>query len=67
MTINAVAPGLIETDMTDDVAGDLRGAIPARACRHARGGRRRASRFLASDAAGYITGNTCTSTAALSA
>jgi 3-oxoacyl-[acyl-carrier protein] reductase len=55
VTVNAVAPGLIETDMTADLNGDLLAAIPARragtpdevaAC----------VRFLASDAAGYVTG-----------
>ncbi len=55
VTVNAVAPGLIETDMTADLNGDLLSAIPARragtpeevaAC----------VRFLASDAASYVTG-----------
>lgn len=56
VTVNAIAPGFIETDMTKDLEQDeLRGSIPmgrfgtpkevaALAC------------FLASDAAGYITG-----------
>jgi len=56
VTVNAVAPGLIETDMTADLNGDLLSAIPARrvgtpeevaAC----------VRFLASDAASYVTGS----------
>lgn len=56
VTVNAVAPGLIETDMTADLNGDLLAAIPARragtpeevaAC----------VRFLASDAASYVTGS----------
>lgn len=56
VTVNAVAPGFIETDMTEGVAGDaVVAAIPARrlgtpydvaAC----------VRFLASDDAAYITG-----------
>jgi 3-oxoacyl-[acyl-carrier protein] reductase len=55
VTVNAVAPGLIATDMTADLNGDLLAAVPARragtpeevaAC----------VRFLASDAASYVTG-----------
>jgi 3-oxoacyl-[acyl-carrier protein] reductase len=55
VTVNAVAPGLIETDMTVDLNGDLLSVVPARragtpdevaAC----------VRFLASDAASYVTG-----------
>jgi 3-oxoacyl-[acyl-carrier protein] reductase len=55
VTVNAVAPGLIATDMTADLDGSLLDAVPARragtpedvaAC----------VRFLASDAAGYVTG-----------
>ncbi|HTW42888.1 MAG TPA: 3-oxoacyl-ACP reductase FabG [Solirubrobacteraceae bacterium] len=57
VTVNAIAPGLIETDMTADLHGELLAAVPARragtpaevaAC----------ARFLASDAAGYVTGTT---------
>jgi 3-oxoacyl-[acyl-carrier protein] reductase len=55
VTINAVAPGLIETDMTANLSKDVLAAVPARrvgtpeevaAC----------VRFLASDDASYVTG-----------
>jgi 3-oxoacyl-[acyl-carrier protein] reductase len=55
VTVNAVAPGLIATDMTADLNGDLLSVVPAKragtpadvaAC----------VRFLASEEAGYVTG-----------
>jgi 3-oxoacyl-[acyl-carrier protein] reductase len=57
ITVNAVAPGLIATDMTEDVMNGMADKVPARragtpeevaAC----------IRFLASDEAGYVTGTT---------
>jgi 3-oxoacyl-[acyl-carrier protein] reductase len=57
ITVNAVAPGFIETDMTKDLLDDVVRAIPAR-----RAGRPEevaaAVRFLASDDAAYVTGTT---------
>ncbi len=56
VTVNAIAPGLIATDMTADLDGSLLSAVPARragtpeevaAC----------ARFLASQEAGYVTGS----------
>jgi 3-oxoacyl-[acyl-carrier protein] reductase len=67
VTVNAVAPGLIETDFTQDVLeGEMAKAIPARrigspeevaAC----------IRFLASEQASYVTGTTLTVDGGLSA
>jgi 3-oxoacyl-[acyl-carrier protein] reductase len=57
VTVNAIAPGLVETDFVEGLDGKLLSAIPARragtpeevaAC----------ARFLASDGAGYVTGST---------
>jgi 3-oxoacyl-[acyl-carrier protein] reductase len=57
VTVNAVAPGFIETDMTKDVPEAVKEAVPAR-----RAGKPEevaaAVRFLASDEAGYVTGTT---------
>ncbi len=67
VTVNAVAPGLIETALTEEViGGELEQAIPARrvgspeevaAC----------IRFLASEEASYVTGTTLTVDGGLSA
>jgi 3-oxoacyl-[acyl-carrier protein] reductase len=57
VTVNAVAPGFIETDMTKDIPEAVIEAIPAR-----RTGKPEdvaaAVRFLASEDAGYVTGTT---------
>src|SRR5204862_127331 len=57
VTVNAVAPGFIETEMTADVPIEMLRGVPVR-----RAGRPRevaaAVRFLASDAASYITAAT---------
>jgi 3-oxoacyl-[acyl-carrier protein] reductase len=57
VTVNAVAPGFIETDMTADLPREVLAAVPAR-----RPGTPQdvaaAVGFLASDAAGYVTGTT---------
>jgi 3-oxoacyl-[acyl-carrier protein] reductase len=55
VTVNAVAPGWIETEMTEGVSEDLLKAVPAR-----RAGKPEevaaCVRFLVSDEAGYVTG-----------
>jgi 3-oxoacyl-[acyl-carrier protein] reductase len=57
VTVNAVAPGFIETDMTEDLGDELLQHIPAR-----RMGTPQdvaaAVRFLASEDAAYVTGTT---------
>ena len=59
VTVNAIAPGMIDTDMTEGLSNGLLEAVPARragtpeevaAC----------VRFLASDEAAYVTGTTLT-------
>jgi 3-oxoacyl-[acyl-carrier protein] reductase len=59
VTVNAVAPGLVDTDMTEGLGDELLKAVPARragtpeevaAC----------VRFLASEEAAYVTGTTLT-------
>jgi 3-oxoacyl-[acyl-carrier protein] reductase len=57
VTVNAVAPGFIETDMTRDVAEGVVEHIPARRVGQP-GEVAAAVRFLASDAASYVTGTT---------
>jgi 3-oxoacyl-[acyl-carrier protein] reductase len=57
VTVNTVAPGFIETDMTRDLPERALERVPAR-----RAGRPQdvaaCVRFLASDAASYVTGST---------
>jgi 3-oxoacyl-[acyl-carrier protein] reductase len=57
VTVNAIAPGLIETDMTADLDGELLSAVPAK-----RAGRPEevaaCASFLASERAAYVTGST---------
>ncbi len=66
VTVNAVAPGLVETELTEGVASELLEAVPAR-----RAGRPEdvaaCVRFLASDDASYVTGTTLTVDGGLSA
>ena len=66
VTVNAVAPGFVETDMTAGLDPALLGAVPAR-----RAGRPEdvaaCVRFLASDEAAYVTGTVLTVDGGLSA
>jgi 3-oxoacyl-[acyl-carrier protein] reductase len=66
ITVNAVAPGFVETDFTADVPSEVLKAVPARragtpeevaAC----------VRFLAGEEAGYVTGTTLTVDGGMSA
>lgn len=61
ITVNAVAPGFIDTDMTRDLAEDQRQAMVDRTAVRRMGSVEdvaAAVSFLASDSAGYITGET---------
>jgi 3-oxoacyl-[acyl-carrier protein] reductase len=57
VTVNAVAPGFIATEMTEDLPDSILDVVPAK-----RVGTPEevaaAVRFLASDDAGYVTGST---------
>jgi 3-oxoacyl-[acyl-carrier protein] reductase len=59
ITVNAVAPGWIDTEMTSELEGGLLDAVPAR-----RAGKPEdvaaCVRFLASEEAGYVTGTVLT-------
>ncbi|HWT91648.1 MAG TPA: SDR family oxidoreductase, partial [Solirubrobacteraceae bacterium] len=66
VTVNAIAPGFIATDMTDDLPAEVTSAVPAR-----RPGRPEevaaCVRFLASDEAAYVTGAVLTVDGGMSA
>ena len=66
VTVNAISPGLVATDMTDDVADELFARIPAGRPGHPEE-IAAAVRFLASDAAGYVTGVTIVADGGLTA
>jgi 3-oxoacyl-[acyl-carrier protein] reductase len=59
ITVNAVAPGFIDTDMTRDLADDAKKALAERIPLGRLGTAQDVAgvvRFLAGDAAGYVTG-----------
>src|SRR3954451_2883240 len=66
VTVNAVAPGFVETEMTADVPAEVLSAVPAR-----RPGRpdevAACVRFLAGESASYVTGTTLTVDGGMSA
>jgi 3-oxoacyl-[acyl-carrier protein] reductase len=57
VTVNAIAPGLIETDFTAELDDRMLGAVPARRAGTPEDVAACAS-FLASEQAGYVTGST---------
>ena len=57
VTVNAVAPGFIATEMTKDLSPQVLEAVPARRAGHP-DEVAACIRFLASDAAAYVTGTT---------
>ena len=61
ITVNAIAPGFIETDMTDELSTDVRDSILNQIALGRLGRPEEIANvvdFLASDEAGYITGQT---------
>jgi 3-oxoacyl-[acyl-carrier protein] reductase len=66
VTVNAVAPGFVDTDMTSDLPEDLLSSVPAR-----RSGTpeevAHCVRFLAGEQAAYVTGTTLTVDGGMSA
>jgi 3-oxoacyl-[acyl-carrier protein] reductase len=61
ITVNAVAPGFIQTDMTNDLGDDIKSALLERVPLRRLGKPEEIAAvvaFLASDAGGYITGET---------
>ena len=61
ITVNAIAPGFIQTDMTDELPDDQQEALLSRVPLGRLGGAEEVAAlvsFLASDSAGYITGET---------
>jgi 3-oxoacyl-[acyl-carrier protein] reductase len=66
ITVNAVAPGFVETDFTADLNGDFLDAVPARRAGTAEEVAN-CVRFLAGDGAAYVTGTTLTVDGGMSA